>query len=317
MVFVFFWRGGGIRLAPATCPQFMALTRPSRGPEARKPLAPLVPWPCSGSPELCSRFPQQHMCKEGLYEPCTATCDLTKERGRDVPVLRGNHDTARLCPLARTHVSPHPPCSTSLSCGPQRARTGPRTQPTFPNSGVPNRGAGPAAVGGGAHALSSRGTHRRQPTALAASPPHTPRARGGGAACCCLSFTKTPCKMDVRKAPTPHSPQPPHPSTSDHLRVETRASQPRSAHRPHRGPAERSRRASARQHGPRHDAVVNANRSQDPQRRQGREPPRARPGRRCRQRGPSPHAQPRRVSHRPRTRPSPGGRRLGGRWTFP
>lgn len=43
MVFVFFFWGGGIRLAPATCPQFMALTRPSRGPEARKPLAPLVP----------------------------------------------------------------------------------------------------------------------------------------------------------------------------------------------------------------------------------------------------------------------------------
>lgn len=79
----------------------------------------------------------------------------------------------------------------------------------------------------------------------------------------------------------------------------------------------RAERASARQHGPRHDAVVNANRSQDPQRRRGREPPRAQPGRRCRQRGPSPHAQPRRVSHQPRARPSPVGRRLGGRWMFP
>lgn len=127
--------------------------------------------------------------------------------------------------------------------------------------------------------LHSRGAHHPQPPGR-----RPPPAYGGvgkwGVACCHLSFTKTSRKMDVRKAPAPRAPRP-TPRTPPRTPPETPRLPP-TISEPRRGLAQLIASAedppmSTRQHRPCHDAAVSANRSQDPQRRQEREP-RSAPG---------------------------------------
>lgn len=140
-----------------------------------------------------------------------------KERGQDVPDIPRNYDTANFSSLASTHVSQHP-CSSPLPRTHQHTLNsiilGSKTNelPLRPGLAAPSGqrsllllGEGQAPPRPPCHpsTIHTRGHLPQQPV----HPGHQlPASPGVGGACWGCFFTKTPCKMDVRKHPRSHIP---------------------------------------------------------------------------------------------------------------